>query len=386
MNVLIAVPWFTPGAVGGVGLSVQLAAQRLSGRGHKVNVLIHGDSQTTKHIADDGAVPIHSLYLRQPDTTRRWLRFSTAFVLYAPRTLRELRRFTRKEKIDVICIYYPGLSHIYYRLLKMFWGTKYVVSPRGSDINIEARRSWMATAVVRSLIRNADGLIPCSARMRQATSELCRGKIPKRTEVIYTGIETGWDDTNGTSAYDSERAFILTLAWSTPVKGPDIVMRAFDRIADSYPDIDLVMVGGGPQNDEMNGLRDTLGRTDRIIRLGTVGHDTLPPLFKRARFGVIPSRNEGFPKVTLEFGWMRKAVVATKVGGIPEVVRDGETGLLVDSEDVDGMAEKMKYLLENPDESDRMGTAARRLVEERFTAERTADQLEQFLMGVVESR
>jgi glycosyltransferase involved in cell wall biosynthesis len=386
MNILISVPWYRPGTVGGVGLSVRRAALELVRRGHGVSILKNGEEHRVRHVEDDGEVPIYSIFLRTPAVPGHFFRSLAAFGVYLLPTLGQLRRFFDRESIDVVVIYYPGLSHIYIRLMKLFWGTKYAVSTRGSDINIEAKEDWITSTVVRSVVVGADGFLPCSARMLEATREHCRGRIPERTEVIYTGIDTGWADNAGPSAFETERDYILTLAWATPVKGPDIVMRAFAQIADRFPDVDLVMVGGGPQESSLNDLRVELGMTDRIIRLGTVGHESLPPVFEKACFGVVPSRNEGFPKATLEFGWMKKAVVATRVGGIPEAVLDGETGLLVDSEDIEGMAEKMSYLLDHPDERDRMGAAARRLVEERFTAERTGEQLERYLRGLLDAR
>jgi glycosyltransferase involved in cell wall biosynthesis len=91
---------------------------------------------------------------------------------------------------------------------------------------------------------------------------------------------------------------------------------------------------------------------------------------------VLPSRYEAFPNVVLEAYACSKPVVASNVGAIPDIVLHGETGLLFQAGDVKGLANAIAYMLANPEESERMGCNARRLVEEKFSIDRVVTQLE----------
>jgi glycosyltransferase involved in cell wall biosynthesis len=91
---------------------------------------------------------------------------------------------------------------------------------------------------------------------------------------------------------------------------------------------------------------------------------------------VLPSRYETFPNVVLEAYACSKPVVASNVEAIPDIVLHGETGLLFQAGDVKGLANAIAYMLTHPEEAERMGRDARRLVEEKFSIDRVVTQLE----------
>ncbi|MCX6835089.1 MAG: glycosyltransferase family 4 protein [candidate division Zixibacteria bacterium] len=385
MNILIAVPWHTPGSVGGVGIAVRKISEVLGQKDHKITYLVHGENQSVEFVEDDHGRPIYSMYLRFVRSKKWSVKALIAFLFYLPPTLLRLRRFLRQNHIDVTVIFYPGAHHLYFRLLKALSSIRYAVAVQGSDIRTEAHEHWLVKRAVTALIRNADALVANSNNMLEAARNLA-GVVPKRSEVIYVGIDPKWSQSTVTTSHALPPKYILTLACPTPVKGPDIIIEAFRQMCDRYPDVSLVMVGSGPQEREVRQLIDDLGLSGRILRLGDVPHEALPAIYHQALFGVIPSRSEAFGLVSLEFQLMGKAIVATNVGGLPESITDGFNGFLVAPECPSEMARKMSELLDKPELCRTMGENGRGRVLRDFSLKTTGEKFDRLLSDVVSDR
>ena len=114
------------------------------------------------------------------------------------------------------------------------------------------------------------------------------------------------------------------------------------------------------------------GMQDKIHLLGAQPHNKIPDFLSASDILVLPSYNEGLPNVVLEAMACSRPVVATKVGGIPEVVKDGETGFLVNKEDVNSLIKAIDKLLSNEKLCIEMGLSGRKIIEEKFTWEKNA--------------
>jgi glycosyltransferase involved in cell wall biosynthesis len=141
------------------------------------------------------------------------------------------------------------------------------------------------------------------------------------------------------------------------------------------------MIGDGPLKDACVDLARELGLADAVTFLGARGPDVVRGEMRGARAFVqhsivAPSGDsEGTPVAIIEAGATGLPVVSTRHGGIPDVVVEGETGLLVDEQDVDGIAAHMATLLENPALAARMGRAARERIQQEFSMPRRLDTL-----------
>lgn len=155
-----------------------------------------------------------------------------------------------------------------------------------------------------------------------------------------------------------------------PQKGFDVLLRALVRI----PGVRLVIVGDGPDRAELERLSRELGVADRTSFAGWI--DEPRNLLRSFDVLAVPSRNEGFPLTVLEGLLAEVAVVATDVGSVSEAVVPGETGALVEPEDVDGLAAALHALLADPEERQRLGRRGRELVLARFTAAHMATAFE----------
>jgi glycosyltransferase involved in cell wall biosynthesis len=157
---------------------------------------------------------------------------------------------------------------------------------------------------------------------------------------------------------------VAFLGGSAPVKGLDVLLRAWPTVASSVPGARLEVAGRGVTPD----VEDNLG----VLRRGPLGVDAVRDLLDRASIVVMPSRSEGMGRLALEAHGRARPVVASAVGGLPEVVEDGETGVLVPPDDPDPLAEAIVTLLEDPERASAMG----RLGRERMQARSPSDEFE----------
>ena len=164
---------------------------------------------------------------------------------------------------------------------------------------------------------------------------------------------------------------------ATPEKGVDYLLRAFDRLP-AQPDTVLVYAGDGPAFVQLQQLRESLPSRDRIHLLGYRADRVL--LLDAADVCVVPSVwEEAFGLAALEAMVRGKPVVATMVGGIPEIIRHGETGLLVPPADIGQLAAAIASLLGDRAAARRIGIAACADVERRFTSETQVSSLTELI-------
>jgi glycosyltransferase involved in cell wall biosynthesis len=156
----------------------------------------------------------------------------------------------------------------------------------------------------------------------------------------------------------------------TPQKDPVAFVRTLATLRASRPDVQGLVVGDGPLRSTVEDVARALGVTCRFVG----ERDDVTALFALVDVFLLTSVSEGFPFVVLEAMAMERPVVATAVNGVPEIVEDGVTGVLVARGDVDGMARALLGMLASPGAARAMGRAGRRRVAERFTARRMADE------------
>lgn len=150
-------------------------------------------------------------------------------------------------------------------------------------------------------------------------------------------------------------------------KGVYELIKAFKSIAADMPQVHLY-VGGDGELDKARALANELGVADRITFMGWVSGPQKEDSLKMAHIYILPSHNEGFPVSILEAMSYRLPVISTTVGGIPELVRDGVDGLLVQAGDVDALASAMRTLAADPSVRGRLGYSAQTRVIDQFSA------------------
>jgi glycosyltransferase involved in cell wall biosynthesis len=167
---------------------------------------------------------------------------------------------------------------------------------------------------------------------------------------------------------------IGTVGRLSEVKQQDMLIRAARRLSDRWPELRVVIVGDGPERARLETVTREAGMSDRVLFLG---YQSCPEQFLNILdVFALTSRTEGFPVSLLEAWRAARPVVATAVGGIPAVVAEGESGLLVPAGDEAAVASAIGRVLESPDFAARLGRAGQETLIKRYSLERMAAEYE----------
>jgi glycogen(starch) synthase len=200
-------------------------------------------------------------------------------------------------------------------------------------------------------------------------------EITDRSSVIYGALEQP-DLTAAPLGVETPK--LLCLGRVVEDKGFDLALTAFASLAERFPQARLVIAGDGPARPALERQATELGVAERVRFTGWVAPEEVPALLNEVFVLIVPSRwlEEGLPNTAIQAAQMGRPLVGTRVGGLPEAIVHGDTGLLVEREDSEGLAEAIAYLLERPQRAAEMGQAARRRADEVFGAQRHLDTYE----------
>jgi glycosyltransferase involved in cell wall biosynthesis len=253
-----------------------------------------------------------------------------------------------------------------------------VTLPDRSFIGRPSVTTWYFFLHRAALRRSGAAFVAVSDFIRSRL--LALGFPTDRITRLYIGVDM--DRFHPIERPDEPR-FIFSAARHTEQKGVDTLLRAFAEIAPRFPDVSLVQVGTGPQTASLERLTRQLGLAARVRFLGGQPHDVVRDLMQRSAMVALTSQTppatgqqEALGLVLNEAGAAGVPVVATRHGGMPEAVVDGETGFLRPERDVAGLADAMRLLLEDRSLAQRLGRQARDFVGERFNLRTQTAELE----------
>jgi glycogen(starch) synthase len=207
-------------------------------------------------------------------------------------------------------------------------------------------------------------------------------EIKEKSSVIYNGIDIS---NSIPEPLPFDTPCILCLGRLLYEKGFDLAITAFSTILNRFPRVRLKIVGEGPKCSELKQLAVSLSIADSIDFTGWIDPRKVTSFINQSTVVVMPSRFEGFPMVALEAAQMARPVVATPVGGLPEAVIDGRTGLLVEKENSLALAEAVTFLLNNPAIAIQMGKAARSRVLDIFSMENSLNSYDRLYRKLIEA-
>lgn len=253
-------------------------------------------------------------------------------------------------------------------------GTPLVATLHTSHFLIRARRpAWRP--ILRELVRAPDRVLAASAEIRDVAMELSPGT---RVEALVNGVDTTLFrplDRRPSAADPSSPAGagrIVVPRRLFPKNGVDVFVEAFPRIVTGRPGVQAFIVGDGPERSRLEARARSLGVGEALHFLGARPNREMPELLASMDLAVIPSRMEATSVAALESMACGLPVVASEVGGLPEIV-DGRVGALVPPEDPSALADAVLSVLADPDRSHR-GAAARERVVGHWSNERLVDR------------
>jgi glycosyltransferase involved in cell wall biosynthesis len=367
--------------LGGAELSVLSLAEGLAKKGHHTTILEFAATRSQRRLPSGITVlSIPRAFYPHAGRPRSWLQFS--------RSAWQFLGVVHQFKPDVVSVHFPTWQSppvVAAHALPHKW--RLIVTARGSDIGIipfsqPKLRRWQSL-----LFQKADAVTAVSESLRRDMFALYPF-LRSNVRVIYSAPDPKWFEEAAvdTPGANPER-YLLFVGAFLAVKGIDILLRAWQRLEGQAPGLSLVLVGEGKDFDSLVALSERLGVSGSVRFVGTKAQEDLVSLYRNAHLVVIPSRNEGLPRVALEAGACGSICVASNVGGLPEVIEDQITGLLVEPESPAALAEGLLRALKLPAGlKQRMSAAARNKVRQQFGYERMVGSYEQLFQSLLRSR
>jgi phosphatidylinositol alpha-1,6-mannosyltransferase len=246
-------------------------------------------------------------------------------------------------------------------------------------------------ALMCFVFRHADAVLSNSDYTRDTLVELL-GVDPGRIALVYPTVDEERfrpgivaDDLRASIGVTRDKRLILSVGRLQRRKGFDSVIRTLPVLVRQGVDAHYALIGIGDDREHLRQLATQLGVAERVHLLGHVSYDDLPRWYAACDVFAMPNRdvdgdNEGFGLVYLEAASAGKPAVAGTAGGTGSAVVDGVTGLRVDGEQLEAIAQALTRLLSDPAESREMGRNGRTRVLENFTHQRRVDQLRELAL------
>ncbi|MCQ8893263.1 MAG: glycosyltransferase family 4 protein [Methanolinea sp.] len=327
MKIAVLVNLFPPKWLAGTELATYNLAKHLAKRGHEIHVITSHDKGLPNFDKENGFY-VHRL---------AWPKIRIIGVL-----LFWLKIFLKIRTIKPEIVQAQDLSMgIPSLMIKKVLGMPYIVWGQGSDIYLPGRVIKITRS---SILKNADAILALTEDMRKKMKEITSHEI----FVVPNGIDPELFCIESQSIVKYNKSnIILFVGRLYPIKGIHYLLMAFKEIHDIIKDAELVLVGDGQERERLEALSVQIGIQDYVRFIGKVPHTEVKKYMQQADIFVLPSLSEGLPNVILEAMACGLPIVASRVGGIPDVIEDGVNGYLVTPKRLDEIAEKIVILLQN---------------------------------------
>ena len=267
--------------------------------------------------------------------------------------------FHRKKKYDLVHGVMASQGSAAAYLFKLFYPkVPFVLTLQEGDLgrNSPFDKFWQ-----RRIIKKADALTAISGYL----ADFARGHNKKAPLHI---VPNGVDLKKFKMTYKDSKT-IITVSRLVRKNGIDTLIRATGQVPGYHR---LIIIGYGKDKKRLEKLAEKLGLKDRVVFFTNAVHDEILSYLAKAGVFVRPSRSEGLGTAFLEAMAAGVPIIGTAVGGIPDFLKDGETGLICKMNDPKDLAEKIRMVLEDEGLSRRLSENGRRLVEERYNWDRIA--------------
>jgi len=369
LHILVVNHEFPPIGGGASKVSFELA-KKLVQRGYRVCVLTSWSRGLPNNEVVDG-VEVHRVWSWRKNVHDGGLRGSVTFLMSA---LPRLRRRLNADPVDVVHYFFglpTGVLSFYTHSVRRL---PYIIGLRGSDVPFYDRKSRtlrvlhrILMPITRRIWRGASDVIAVSYGLRdlaqETTPDLSIG-------VIHNGIDVIEGAAEMRSRKRADRVRLVCVARLVPRKGVCLLLEALVSL--DRDDIELVVAGTGPSHAELEAFSATHDIADRVKFAGYCRPDQLRDINVSSDIFVLPTLSDAFPNVVLEAMGAALPVIASRVGGIPEAVVDGETGILVKAGDRAQLANAISVLVDDRALREAYGLAGQQRAREMFTWHRNA--------------
>ena len=294
------------------------------------------------------------------------------------RAVRQIEEYIREDGIDLVHTH--GYKADLYGFLAAWRSRKPVVA---------TCHNWVGGTAALGIYNQMDRMVPKRFDALAAVSDagaqrlLDSGVPAEKIKIIANGIDVGAFERGQTPPAISVSGgkVVGVVARLDLQKGFEYLLRAIRELCDTFCALEVVIVGEGPDRKAIEDMVQEYGLQSNVVLAGQ--QSDMPGVYAAMDIFVLPSLNEGLPMTVLESMAASRPVVATRVGAIPSVIKDGENGLLVDPRDADGLRNAIARLLSDRALCRRIGDKAHDWVNRNYTSEAMALKYRQLYEAIL---
>ncbi|MBF0516066.1 MAG: glycosyltransferase family 4 protein [Nitrospirae bacterium] len=356
------------GDLGGQERRVLAEVTGLAKRGHYTAIVCRKQTRFYEECIRQG-IELYTLPLRNP---------------YDIQSIARLSKYIGGSRFDVINTHSGKDSWIAGIAARL---AKAPVLVRTRHLNIPLKRS-----IFNFIHYLPDAYITCGNNMRKTLVEDCKFppddvvSIPTGVDDVFFDVKT---DTRGKLKYvASEGAPIITnVGILRGVKGHEVTLRAVPKVIEAFPDAVFLLVGDGPKLNGLQAMARSLGIDSHVVFAGYVAAASdIAAIYAFSDVSVLSSHSEGVPQSVMQAMAASCPVVATAVGGVPEVVKHAHTGLLVNPSDHSALADGVIRVLKDKPLADSLAKNAKQFIFENHSASVMLDKIEALYYKLTEAK
>ncbi len=334
--------------IGGGPVLAPLLATALARRGHEVTVLTDRRPESLPEEEDLDGVRIYRPLFR---------RALAGEVALIPGIRRQVAALKDETRPDLAFIFSSGYGEFFHHLTEAGRPLPLIVGLH----DLFEEKDYRPDSTVGRNLRAADWVTACSVAVLDRAIEHMPALQPI-SSVIHNALPMP----DGPARPAPPAMTIAFAGRLIAKKGADVLIAAMDQLKDRYPGLHLSLAGEGDERPVLEADAARRGLASRITFAGRLNHEAIYPFLASAALVIVPSKIEPFGLVALEAAQAGRAVVASAVDGLPEVVAHEQTGLLVPPGDAGALAAAIASLIDNPERAKAMGEAGRRRAAESF--------------------
>ncbi|MHA1595228.1 MAG: glycosyltransferase family 4 protein [Candidatus Baldrarchaeia archaeon] len=386
MKIALCSDWYSK--VGGISSHIRELAKSLSKRGHDVTII------TVKKVEEAEDTNHHNV---------RVIRVSGAVIpglkILSPLSLSDVKDALLGEKFDIIHVHHAFIPISLYSVsVASKYGIPSVLTAHSLGVAHENHYLWRFLRVfmypIRKTLENVNRIITVSEAVRRFMKHLLPDYerfvvIPNAVDIEEFKPNKSKEELRRELCLPIDNPIILFVGRLVVRKGVHVLLDAFRSVVKEIPDARLVIVGKGMLRDYLEYKAKAYGIERNVDLRGYVDRENLVKLYMAADVFVCPSIfAEAFGIVIIEAMAAGKPVIATRVGGIPEIIDDGIDGILVKPHSVRELSDAIIWLLNDKSRLEAMGMNAREKVEERYSWDRVVHRVVEVyeeVMGVTDT-
>jgi len=283
------------------------------------------------------------------------------------RAVRQIEEYIQEDAVDLVHTH--GYKADLYGYLAAWRCHKPVVA---------TCHNWVGGTAALGIYNHLDRMVLKKFNALAAVSDavahrlLAFGVPTEKIKTIANGIDvTAFERAQPLPLLKAEDGTVVGIVARLDLqKGFEYLLRAARDLCKTTPDLKIVIVGEGPDREKIEEMIEQYGLQSNVILAGQ--QSNMPAVYAAMDIFVLPSLNEGLPMTVLEAMAASKPVIASRVGAIPSVIKDGENGLLVAAKDSEGLRNAIASLLSDPERRRRLGDQAHAWVSQNYTSEAMA--------------